>query len=123
MILAIQEIVNAFHTMWGLYPAPAMLVHSSREILAVNKIAERIGIPVGITCSSLNGCDKPCPGCLANKALRHGQGERKAVYSPKTGTFMDGYWVPVAGEKEIYVHFGNDITEYVRPELLTAAKG
>jgi hypothetical protein len=36
---------------------------------------------------------------------------------------LDGYWVPVTGEKDIYVHFGNDITEYVRPELLTAAKG
>jgi cold shock CspA family protein len=31
---------------------------------------------------------------------------------------MDGFWVPVAGEEDVYVHFGNDITDLVRPELL-----
>lgn len=117
------EVLKAFQMMWGLYPGPVMLIHASREILAVNAAAAELGLPVGITCHSLYPSDKPCPGCLADKALRQGQGIRRAAYAPRQKQFMDGFWIPVAGEKDVYVHFGNDISEYARPELLATKQG
>ncbi len=113
-----QEVLDAFRMMWGLYPEPVMLIHAGREIIAMNKRAESLGISLGIKCHTLYPSDKPCPGCLANKALRRGAAERKAAYSERQKRFMDGFWVPVDGEKDLYVHFGNDITELVRPELM-----
>ncbi|HWR03969.1 MAG TPA: hypothetical protein VN419_08095 [Humidesulfovibrio sp.] len=115
-----QDVLDSFQTMWGLYPGPVLLVHASRKILAVNKVAEGLGIATGIACHSLHGGDKPCKGCLANKALRQGEGVRSTAWSPLSKKYMDAFWSPVAGEKDIYVHFGNDITEFVRAELLPA---
>lgn len=113
-----SEVLEAFKMMWGLYPGPVMLIHASREILAVNEAAAGLGLPLGITCHSLYPSDKPCPGCLAGKALRQQQGVRRAAWAASQRKFMDGFWVPVAGEEAVFVHFGNDITDLVRPELL-----
>ena len=112
------EVVKAFQMMWGLYPAPVMLIHKSREILAANAAAKNLGLPVGIKCHSLYPSETPCPGCRANAALKKGEALRKVEYSKSMGKFLDGYWVPVDGVEDVYVHFGNDISEYVRPELL-----
>lgn len=112
------EVLNAFQMMWGLHPGVVMLIHKDRRILAVNRNAEALGLPVGILCHSLYPSDTPCPGCMANKALNQGKAVRKTAYAPSQKCFMDGFWIPVVGEPELYVHFGNDITEYVRPELL-----
>jgi len=115
-----MEILDAFRMMWGLYPEPVMLIHRSRKILAVNDAAAAFGLPTGITCHSLYPSDRPCPGCLADKALRHGKAARRGAYSSSQGKFLDGFWIPVAGDPDIYVHFGNDLTDLVRPELLPA---
>jgi hypothetical protein len=82
----------------------------------VNRKAEELGVPTEGKCYSLYPSDKPCPGCLANKMLRYGEAVRKI--GPSRGRFLDGYWIPVKGNADIYVHFGNDISEYVKPELL-----
>jgi hypothetical protein len=113
-----QEVLDAFALMWGDYPAPVMLIHSSREIVATNAMAQELGVPSGIKCHSLYPSDTPCPGCMANKALRQKKPVRKTAFSPATKSFMDGFWLPVPGDDEVYVHFGNDITEFVRPELM-----
>ena len=39
-----QEVLDAFRMMWGLYPEPVMLIHAGREIIAMNKRAESLGI-------------------------------------------------------------------------------
>ena len=31
---------------------------------------------------------------------------------------MDGYWTPVAGAEQYYIHYGNDISQCVREDLL-----
>lgn len=113
-----KDLLDAFDRMWGLFPAPVLLVHANREILAVNSNAAQLGIPTGIKCHSLYPSDTPCPGCLANKALKNREAIRKCAKDKRTGRFLDGYWIPVLGEKDIYVHYGSDITEYVRPELM-----
>lgn len=117
-----EAVLEAFGKMWGLYPAPVMLIHASREVLAVNACAEDLGITPGILCHSLYPSDKPCPGCLANKALKTGAAVRKTAKDKRSGRFLDGYWIPVPGEPDIYVHFGSDITEYVKPELMAAGE-
>ena len=113
-----KDVLDAFEKMWGLFPAPVMLIHATREIVAVNDAAEELNISKGMLCHSLYPSDKPCPGCLANKALKNGKAERRCGKDKRNGYFMDGYWIPVRGEKDLYVHFGVDITEYVKPELL-----
>lgn len=118
MSLVKNEILESFDAMWGKFPAPVMLIHSSREVLAVNDFAKDLGISNGIKCHSLYPSDKPCPGCLANKALKNDETVRKCTFDKRTGIFYDGYWIPVKGEKDIYVHYGADITEFVKPELL-----
>lgn len=114
-----KSVMEAFDTMWGLYPEPVMLIHACRDILAVNQRAKELGIPVGIKCHSLCPSEHVCPGCLANKMLKSGQATRIGSVRTQTGKFIDGYWIPVKGTKDVYVHFGNDITEFVKPELLT----
>ena len=113
-----QSVLEAFDAMWGLYPEPVMLVHACRDILAVNQRAAESGITVGIKCYTLYPSDRICPGCLANKMLKSGQATRKGSLNKQTGRYLDGYWIPVKGVEEVYVHFGNDITEFVKPELL-----
>lgn len=111
------EVISAFNMMWGLHPGPVMLVHVSRKIMAVNEAANKLGIAAGIFCYSLSGNSKVCPVCFANKALKQGQGIRNSAYVPAKKAFMDAFWIPIAGEQDLYIHFGNNISEYVRPEL------
>lgn len=114
----LAPILEAFTAMWGLYPAPVFLIQADREILGVNDCAKEMGINPGIKCHSLYPCETHCPGCLAQKALNTGEAVRKCSKDKRTGNFLDGYWIPVKGNEDIYVHFGNDITEYVKPELI-----
>ncbi len=113
-----QSVLEAFDTMWGLYPEPVMLIHACRDILAVNQRAEEVGITTGIKCYTLYPSDRVCPGCLANEMLKSGKATRKGAFIAKTGRYIDGYWIPVKGVEKVYVHFGNDITEFANPELL-----
>lgn len=113
-----QSVLEAFDTMWSLYPEPVLLIHACREILAVNQRAAEVGITTGIKCHSLYPSERPCPGCLANKMLKSGQAERKGSVDPRTDRYLDSYWIPVKGVDKVYVHFGNDITDFVKPELL-----
>lgn len=113
-----KQVLDAFGKMWGQFPSPVFLIHSSREILAVNNCAEQLGILPGIQCHSLYPSDKACPGCRADKALKDNAAVRHCAKDKRSGKFLDGYWIPVQGEKDIYVHYGADISEYVKPELL-----
>ncbi|CCH50267.1 hypothetical protein [Pseudodesulfovibrio piezophilus] len=116
------EILESFKLMWNLYPSPVFLVHKDRDILATNKAAQGLGINAGIKCHSLCENQKVCPGCKANVSLKKNEGVRQLAFSSYSNMFMDGYWIPVDGVDDVYVHFGNDITEYVKPELLEGQK-
>lgn len=111
-------IEDTFNLMWGLYPAPVFLVRGNRDIVAVNQAAENMGIPVGVKCHELAGNSTICPKCKGNLCLKKRKAQRSMVYIPSQKAFGDTYWVPVLGETDLFVHFFNDISEHVRPELL-----
>ncbi|HEY3425936.1 MAG TPA: hypothetical protein VGL27_14145 [Negativicutes bacterium] len=98
-----SKIVEAFHLMWGNFPEPVMLVHKNRDILAVNEACSKAGGVIGIKCSSIGSPDQH-KRCLANQALA----AQQATYSKSesNGKAVIGYWIPISGYPEIYVHFG-----------------
>lgn len=111
-----DQIIEAFNLMWGSHPSPIMLINKKHDILALNKTAKELGIPTGIKCHSIGSPEGHKRNCGAATAFKAGQGVRKVCYIPETNSVSDCYWLPV-GENHM-VHFGNDITEYVKPELL-----
>lgn len=112
-----KEIEAAFRAMWGLHPSPVMLIKADRDILAVNEAGRKLGIQVGQKCFALTGNKGICKGCQGNDALKNGSARRLAAWSEKLNMFTDTYWVPVVGEQGLFVHFGNNITEWVKDEL------
>ncbi|MHB1421247.1 MAG: hypothetical protein ACYCX4_16995, partial [Bacillota bacterium] len=80
-----------------------------------NKEAKKqIGENPATRCFQLNGLDGVCPGCLGNEMLKTGVAKRAVMRQRRT--IMDCYWVPTS-EKDYYLHYYNDITEYANPEL------
>lgn len=117
-----EEIRRNFHLFWDNYPAPVMLVHKDRTIIEANKAGQEIGCPVGMRCVDM-GEKKHHAGCRANTAMRERTGVREVAYSEYLGQVVDGYWIPLAGSEELYVHFGNDITEYAADRLFPSKCG
>lgn len=102
-----QNTLDAFDAMWGTFPEPVMLIEKNRTILAVNDLAKKIGIPTDIKCFSLNpevGAADHCKQCKANIALR--TGEAVVEKGPINGAEVIGYWLPVKGVPDVYVHLG-----------------
>lgn len=97
------KVIEAFQLMWGKFPEPVMLVHKTRDILAVNDACSKLGGVVGIKCSSI-GAPERHKGCLANQALA----SQQAAYSKSEadGKTIIGFWIPVSEYPDIYVHFG-----------------
>lgn len=112
-----DEIRRNFHLFWDNYPSPVMLVHKDRTIIEVNKAGHDIGCPVGTRCIDL-GEKKHHAGCRANMALREQTGVREVSYAEHMGQVVDGYWIPLAGSGDLYVHFCNDITEFAAERLI-----
>ena len=77
-----EEIIRAFHVMWDRFPEPVMITQMSREIIAVNKKAEELGLKTGIKCSSIVKPENH-KGCLCNRAVDSG----KPVYITYDGAF------------------------------------
>ncbi|AIF54108.1 hypothetical protein [Pelosinus sp. UFO1] len=97
------KVIEAFHMMWDNFPEAVMLIHKSREILAVNNACRNAGGVVGGKCSELGGSERH-KGCLANQAIA----TNKATYSKSEvgGKEIIGYWIPLTDYPDIYVHFG-----------------
>lgn len=117
-----EEIRRNFHLFWDNYPAPVMLVHKDRTIIEVNKLAQDLGCPVGMRCIDI-GEKKHHAGCRANKALLEGVGVREVSYVEHLNQVVDGFWIPLAGSSDFYVHFCNDITEYAADRLIPVKCG
>jgi hypothetical protein len=102
------RLVEAFQLMWGNFPEPMMLVHRDRTILAVNDACAVQGTTAGTKCFSYNPVpsdveNDACKACQANKALKAGSaiacdGEFGG------GQRIRGYWVPLKGSSEVYIH-------------------
>jgi hypothetical protein len=110
------DILKAFHLMWDVFPGTALLVRRDRSIVACNHSATERGLRLGMKCFQLSseGIHKHC---LANAALDEGTAKGTAVYSPVAKKVNNSFWLPIAGEKDLFVHIVIDITQYAKPEL------
>ncbi|MDR1396578.1 MAG: hypothetical protein LBJ14_02430 [Desulfarculales bacterium] len=97
-----DHVIAAFHLMWDNFPENATLVHKSRQVLAVNKAAEKTGICLpGTNCARIGS--QPHQGCLADKALA--AGEARYVHIPLPDGEAVVFWIPLAGRSEYFLHF------------------
>ena len=113
--------IQAFKQMWGNYPEFVLLLDKNHLIVAVNKFAENLGIEPGINCFSLNQTDRMCRHCKAPLMRKEGKAQRQVSFNDGRGV-MDGYWIPVEGSDGLYVHFGNNITEWADPDRFPQIK-
>jgi len=111
------EIVKAFHLMWDIFPSPTTLLRKDRTVLACNPAAMEKGFRVGTRCFQFSGGTSVHKHCKANVALREGAPQRSIVHSAVNKTVTDSYWLPLAGEKDLFVHTVINITQYAKPEL------
>lgn len=110
--IALDEVVRAFHMMWGEYPSSVMLVQKNRTVVAVNKAAEQAGGIAGIKCFTKNGT--MCSWCKGNEMFQTEVAVRDVIKAH--GIVFDSYWIPTP-IKDLCVHFGNDITKWAKPEM------
>lgn len=113
-----ETIISAFHMNWKLHPYPAMLIKADRTILAVNEVGEQLGIPTGMKCFQLTQKDKVCSNCQANLALKEKRGIQAGSYQAIFKKFMQTFWVPLDGVDGVFLHYNNDISQWVKDELL-----
>ncbi len=90
-------------------PSVTMLIrHDTKEVLACNKAAERVGVVVGQTCyKTRHNKNKPCSSCLANE-LR-ATGKKQYLQTREDGCYRDNYWVPVT--EDLYLFYAYDNTK------------
>jgi PAS domain S-box-containing protein len=95
-------------------PGVALLLRpSTREIVASNQAAVKVGAVPGTTCFATWGQrDNPCPWCLAPELWKTGQPQHLEVEAG--GAVWDAYWAPVG--PDLYMHYAFDITERKRME-------
>jgi hypothetical protein len=110
------EINRNFHLFWDNFPFPVMLIRKNRTIVALNKAGEAMGCSTGTRCVDL-GKKEDHKGCLANKALQDQSAQRIVAYQDAYKMVLDSYWIPLAGEEDLYLHFSADITGYASHEL------
>ena len=110
------DILKAFHLMWDAFPSSALLVRRNRSIVACNQAAINKGLAVGMKCYQLTS-DGVHSFCKANAALDNGIAERSVGYRAGSQKVNDSYWLPIAGEKDLFVHVTIDISQYAKPEL------
>lgn len=109
-----QKVVDAFQMMWGPFPEPVLLVQKNRTILAINDAARKVGVPLGIKCSSLNPETKTDDNCKDCKALQSLRSATAITESSLTGKrHLKAYWVPLQNFEDVYVHFAINITEEI----------
>lgn len=112
-----NETRRSFHFFWGNYPAAVILIDGNRTIIEINKVAEERGYPVGVQCISM-GEKKHHASCKLKIALREKRSVRNVEYIDFLGQVVDTYWIPLAGEEDLYIHFANDITEWAKESLI-----
>jgi hypothetical protein len=94
-----SKVLDAFHMMWGSFPLPVRLIHKNRKVLAVNEVAQSMGMEVGVPCFSF-GNPESHKACNANEALSSDMGQRMDVGSEKIK-----FWSPVRNCPDVFVHF------------------
>lgn len=111
-----SQLAEAFHLMYDHFPETVMLIHKSREVLAVNKAGALSGLAAGMFCNK-QGSPEVHQGCLANKALSAQSAAWMKYPAPnRAGDTAIAFWLPVSGHPDIYVHFAvGNIRDYATP--------
>ena len=100
-----SKVIESFHLMYDDFPEPAMLIHKSREMLAVNKACKLLGVAPGMFCNK-QGKPEVHKGCLADKALKAQCAAWMKYPAPnRPDDSAIAFWLPVNGYPDIYVHF------------------
>jgi hypothetical protein len=110
------DVLKAFHLMWDVFPASALLLTRNRTIQACNRAAIEKGLQVGMKCFQLAG-DGIHKHCKANAALDEDAAQQTVAFAPRSNKVNNSFWLPVAGEKDLFVHVVIDISKYAKPEL------
>ncbi|MBP5621067.1 MAG: hypothetical protein J6X44_03530 [Thermoguttaceae bacterium] len=97
-----EQIIEAFHSMWDMFPEPVLLIKKSREIIALNPACANSGLKPGMKCSSV-GSPQQHKGCRCNEAVDEKKTVAITYQSPAGKAF--GFWVPVANKPEWILHF------------------
>jgi len=97
-----DTIIEAFQMMWGKFPEGVMLVDRDKTIVAVNTAYETVGLKAGMVCAKI-GSPEMHKGCLAHQALTEQTAQYKKIHM--NGREFTTFWVPVAGERNLYLHF------------------
>ena len=101
----LKPLIAAFNLIWGRYPEPAMLVHRSKKLVAVNRACRDFGRQAGTICAE-HGDPSQHRDCLANEALA--EGRAMSIKRELPGEVqMIVYWLPVEGYPDYYVHFSS----------------
>jgi hypothetical protein len=111
------DTLKAFHAMWDTFPFPVLLLRKDRTILDCNKTAKDKGVRRGGKCFRLTGADGIHTHCLGNAALEEETAKRAVGYSAVRKQVLDSYWLPLPDEKDLFIHFAIDISDYAKPEL------
>lgn len=98
-----NKVIEAFHLMWGNFPAPVRLIHKDRTVLAVNETANSLGMKTGVPCFQ-TGNPEAHKGCKANEALSTDKAQCLRVDDKIK------YWIPVKDLADVYVHFAITIS-------------
>ena len=98
-----QGVIDAFHLMWNGFPEPVMLTHKSFQVVAVNRACAARGMEPGFHCNKI-GTPEQHKGCLSQKCVR--TGEAQYVPIPLPDHEAVGFWLPVEGHPEFFIHFG-----------------
>ena len=96
------------------FPCVALLLRpQTREIIASNAAAVRVGAVPGAHCFSTWGQrENPCPWCLAPEVWATGEARQLEIEA--LGTVWDAHWIPVG--PDLYMHYAFDATEQKRVE-------
>ncbi len=110
----LNEKTRALQVLLDAFPCVALILRPrTREIVAGNKAAEKVGAIPGTRCFSTWGQrSDPCPWCLAPDAWATGEPQHREVEG--LGVVWDAHWIPVG--PDLYMHYAFDITERRRKE-------
>lgn len=98
-----QKVIDAFHMMWGSFPAPVRLIHKNRTVLAMNETAKTLGMEAGVQCLSIGNAEAH-KGCKAEEALASNRGQMLKVEQDRIK-----FWSPVQDCKDVFVHFAINV--------------
>jgi hypothetical protein len=110
-----SKIIESFHIMWDKFPEPVMLIHKTKELLAVNEtFAVNVEKIAGISAAELVG--KKCTSlatpevhkfCLANKVANKALETRQTICLKQFFGEEEvmSFWIPVSECPDVFVHF------------------